>query len=369
MSHSYWQRRFGGDPAILGKTVYLNGMAFTIIGVTPAETPAVKHLRNRSDITVPMAMVSKLFPKEYEGRWGLSSARTWWLQIIGRLKPEVSAAAAQADLTAILQRHVQEKEIRIRSDAQRVAPQIILVSGKQEMTELRRDILKGSLIPTLILGSVLLIACINLANLLLARTVARQKEIVVRLSLGAGRFRLIRQLLTENILLAGFGAALALPFVFWSQDALNWRVLGFTTAFSILTGILFGLAPALQATRVDLVPMLKVSEVGRGGSRSYLSKGLVVAQVAISLVLLIVAGLYVRTLRNLLQIDIGFNREGLLTFYVNPRKSGYEDARLASLYQRITESITGAPGVQAVTTTTNPLLNGSTEAVGQFDDE
>jgi hypothetical protein len=113
ISHSYWQRRFGGDSAILGKTVYLNGLAFTIIGVTPAETPAVKHLMNRSDITVPMATVSMLFPKEYEGRWGMSSARYWWLQIIGRLKPEVSAAAAQADLTAILQRHVQEKEIPI----------------------------------------------------------------------------------------------------------------------------------------------------------------------------------------------------------------------------------------------------------------
>jgi hypothetical protein len=134
-----------------------------------------------------------------------------------------------------------------------------------------------------------------------------------------------------------------------------------------LTGILFGLAPALQTTRVDLASTLKVSEAGRGGSRSYLSKGLVVVQVAISLVLLIVAGLYVRMLRNLLQIDIGFNRDDLLTFYVNPRKSGYEDARLASLYQRITESIAGAPGVQVVTTTTNALLNGSREAVGQFD--
>ena len=198
-------------------------MAFTIIGVTPAKTPEVKHLRNRSDITVPMAMLSKVFPKEYKDPRGMRSARNWWLQIIGRLKPEVSAAAAQADLTAILQRHVQEKEIPIRSDAQRVAPQLILVSSKQELTELRRDFLKGILIPTLVLESVLLIACINLANLLLARTVARQKEIVVRLSLGASRFRLIRQLLTESILLAGFGAALALPFVFWGQDALNWR--------------------------------------------------------------------------------------------------------------------------------------------------
>jgi predicted permease len=240
--------------------------------------------------------------------------------------------------------------------------------------------LRGYYAPSLylllgVVGMVLLIACANVANLLLARVSSRRKEIGVRLALGASRGRLLRQLLTESVLLGTVGGALGLAFALWIKDGLlavsdwggqgmraleprlDWRVLAFTLALSLLTGIVFRSAPAWRATQVDLTPALKDS--GRGSSaasRSWLSRGLVVAQVALSLLLLIGAGLFVRTLLNLQRVDLGFNTKNLLIFNIVPGLSGYKDERLKPLYDRLTEKLDALPGISKVTFTSTPLL-------------
>jgi hypothetical protein len=219
------------------------------------------------------------------------------------------------------------------------------------------------------------VACANVANLLLSRATARQKEIAVRLALGASRGRLIRQLLTESVLLAIIGGTLGVLFAMWVKDgllavsdwgrgmnalnaALDLRVLGFTMALSMLTGILFGLAPAWRATRVDLMPSLKDSvRTSSAASRSLLSKSLIVAQVAMSLLLLVGAGLLVRTLLNLQKVDTGFNQEKLLLFSLDPGLIGYKGERLENLYKQASERLEALPGVQAVTFSRLPLLS------------
>jgi predicted permease len=225
---------------------------------------------------------------------------------------------------------------------------------------------------------VLLIACANVANLLLSRAAARQKEIGLRLALGASRSRLMRQLLTESVLLAFLGGLLGILFAVWIKDGLigvslwggrsmasleprlDWRVLGFTFGLSLLTGVVFGLAPAWRTTRVDLTPSLK--ESGRASSaahRSLLGRGLVVVQVALSLILLVGAGLFVRTLLNLQRVDTGFNTKNLLLFDIQPGLTGYKDERLVQLYPRISERLETIPGVQAVTFSRMALISGS----------
>jgi predicted permease len=229
-----------------------------------------------------------------------------------------------------------------------------------------------------VVGTVLLIACANVANLLLSRASSRQKEIGVRLALGASRWRLMRQLLTESVLLAVVGGALGLVFAMWIKDGLlavsdwgpralepklDWRVLGFTLGLSFLTGIVFGLAPAWRATKVDLTPALKDSgRSSSGASRSLLSRGLVVMQVALSLLLLVGAGLFVRTLLNLQRVDPGFNTKNLLLFSVSPSLIGYKDERLVQLYERMTERLEALPGAPKVTFSSSPLLAQNTDS-------
>ncbi|HET9529396.1 MAG TPA: ADOP family duplicated permease, partial [Blastocatellia bacterium] len=257
-------------------------------------------------------------------------------------------------------------------------PRLEVDSGSQGEMDVRRYYAPQFYLLLGVVGLVLLIACANVANLLLARAASRQKEIAVRLAVGASRWRLIRQMLTESVLLAGLGALVGILFSLWIKDGLltvsNWgglgmsaldpqidlRVLGFTLALSLVTGILFGIAPAFRATRIDLTPSLK--ESGRNSSaisRSVLSRSLVVAQVAMSLVLLIGAGLIIRTLHNLQNVDAGFNRENLLLFSVDPNLLGYKGERLANLYRQMFERIEAVPGVLSVTFSRNALLSGS----------
>src|SRR5262249_1106916 len=242
----------------------------------------------------------------------------------------------------------------------------------------------------IVVALVLLIACANVANLLLARAALRGPEINVRLAVGAGRWRLLRQLLTESVLLALLGGGVGGLFALWANGALmalagkdtgliprdvelslNWRVLLFTLAISLLTGLLFGLAPAWRSTSLDLAAALKQS--GRTtGSVSRLSKGLIVVQVAISLLLLVGAGLFIRTLRNLQQVDLGFKAENLLLFRLQPQQAGYKDERLMKFYQELFARLDHLPGVRAATfgnvpliaddnSTTDILLPGETE--------
>jgi predicted permease len=368
ISHRYWQRRFGGDPSIIGKAVSLNGAAFTIVGVTGPEFFGALEIERAPDISVPMAFQPQVRPTSSPL---LSDARNWWLHVMGRLKPGVNETQALADLDLILQQHADAARSSTQGDYD--LPRLSLPPGGQGLTQTRSQYGRPLKILMAAAGLALLIACLNLANLLLARAATRRKEIAVRLSLGASRFRLIRQLLTESMLLALMGGALGLVIAYWGKDALlalrvwgrggmaldlnlDLRALAFTAAVSALTGILFGLAPALRATRVDLAPDLKDSAGRSAFPRSRLAKGLVVAQVALSLILLFGAGLFVRTLRNLAQIDVGFNRENLLIFRVNPGVSGYRGERLMNLYDQTLERIEALPGVRSATLLQNTLL-------------
>ena len=299
---------------------------------------------------------------------------------MGRLKPGATPEQAHAELESIFQRTALENLRRPQNQNQAAPPdypRLVVASGRRGDTDWGWYQQQSLYLLAAVVGLVLLIACTNVANLLLARAAERQKEIAVRLALGARRLRLIRQLLTESMMLAVAGGVLGLLFSFWGRDlllklrfpgqemsslqtGLDWRVLIFTLAVSVLTSLLFGLAPAWRATRVDLTPALKdASRSFTGYSRSWLGKLLVVVQVALSLLLLIGAGLFLRTLSNLQHVAPGFNPQNLLLFRVDPRLSGYEGERLVNLYQQLFERIEAVPGVRSVTFSRHPLLAGS----------
>jgi predicted permease len=369
ISYKYWRRRFGGDPAVVGKTIYIGNTPVTIVGVAPPEFYGTSNIGKAADFWVPLALTPKVMLQRF---YQMDNPKSCWLNIMGRLKPGVNARQAQAELDLEMRQHAAELQKSFKD--QRDIPRLDLDPGGQGLMQARRQFSEPLRMLMIIVGLVLAVACLNVANLLLSRAATRRKEIAVRLAAGASRLRLIRQLLTESLLLAVLGGALGLAFAYWGRDVLvalrplaatlpdlklDLRVLGFTTAVTILTGILFGLAPALRATKVDLTFTLKDGAGQTGYSRSRLSKGLVIAQVAMSLVLLIGAGLFVRTLRNLARIDLGFNRKNLLLFSVNPGAIGYKNERLANLYQQLLERIETTPGVRSATASDFTPLSGS----------
>ncbi|HEV2665860.1 MAG TPA: ABC transporter permease, partial [Blastocatellia bacterium] len=388
LSYRYWQKRFSGDAGVVGKQINLNNRAFTVIGVTPPGFDGAGQVGATQDVTIPLAMEPQLNVDPQRSR--MYGAGMWWLRIMGRLRPGAAPEQARAQLEAAFQNSVVEHRAARNTQALAAGrnaispldpkdyPRLVLASGGQgEMNERRRY--APSLYLLLgVVGTVLLIACANVANLLLSRAASRQKEIGVRLALGASRGRLIRQLLTESVLLAAVGGALGLVFAMWIKNGLlavsdwgpralepklDWRVLGFTLGLSLLTGIVFGLAPAWRATKVDLTPALKDSgRSSSGASRSLLSRGLVVMQVALSLLLLVGAGLFVRTLLNLQRVDPGFNTKNLLLFSVSPNLIGYKDERLVQLYDRMTERLEALPGAPKVTFSSSPLLAQNTDS-------
>jgi predicted permease len=378
ISHRYWQRRFGQDASVVGKTINVNNVAFTIVGVTAPGFHGAMQIGDSPELSIPMAMEPRLI----QGRSEMNEAWYWWVSVMGRLKPGVSAEAVRAELEVVFQRNAQEgwnalpPNRRPPDYGQRELPRMQVVSGAQGLTNVREAYQRPLRILMIVVGLVLLIACANVANLLLARAATRRQEIAVRLALGAGRFRLIRQLLTESVLLALCGGALGWMLAWWAKDLLtiwhpwsggglevdlrlDWRVFGFTAAVAMGAGILFGLAPALRATRIDLTPALKENARGAKSSLSALGKSLVVAQVALSLLLLVGAGLFVRTLRNLQSVELGFNADNLLLFRVDPRLNGYDNEQIARVYQQLVERIEAVPGVRSATMSRHPLLSGS----------
>src|SRR5262245_60512591 len=392
LSYRYWQKKFGGDAAIVGKQINLNNRAFTVIGVTPPGFEGAGNVGLTEDVTIPLAMEPLL--NSDPTRSLLYGAGHWWLRIMGRLKQGATLQQAQAQLETTFQQSVAEH--RAARNTQSLAgggnaigpldpklyPRLVLASGAQGEMNYREAYAPSLYLLLGVVGMVLLIACANVANLLLSRAASRQKEVGVRLSLGASRWRLIRQLLTESVLLAAVGGALGLVVAMWIKDGLlavsdwgpsalepklDWRVLGFTLALSLLTGIVFGLAPALRATKVDLTPALKDSgRSSSGASRSLLSRGLVVMQVALSLLLLVGAGLFVRTLLNLQRVDTGFNTKNLLLFSVSPSLIGYKDEPLVQLFERMTERLEALPGPPKVTFSSTPLLAQNTNSSGVY---
>jgi predicted permease len=393
LSHRYWQRRFGEDPLVVGKQINLNNIAFTVIGVTPQGFDGTMQVGSSQDVSIPIAWEPQLNPE----RSRMQGAGLWWLRLMGRLKPGATAAQAQASLESVFHQSVVEHRTARQVQAKEQGgtpvkplevedyPRLVIDSGSQGEMNARQYYAPSLYLLLGVVGLVLLVACANVANLLLARASARQKEIAVRLALGASRWRLIRQLLTESVLLASIGGALGILFALWIKDgllavsdwggegmralapALDLRVLGFTMALSMLTGILFGLAPAWRATQVDLMPSLKDSvRTSSAASRSLLSKSLIVAQVAMSLLLLVGAGLLVRTLLNLQRVNPGFNQQNLLLFSVDPGLIGYKDERLSNLYRQVSERLEGVPGVQSVTFSRTALLSQSSSQRSVF---
>src|SRR5262249_8046327 len=368
ISHGFWRRRFASDPAVVGKTITLDDTLCTIIGVTPPEFFGVE-VGAATDVWLPLTRVTRpAFLNDPGGNW---------LRVIARLKPGVTEQQASADGTRIFQPPLVERAGRISDPIARrefLAQTIAFEPAGNGLSQLRQQFSQPLQILTAIVGLLLLIACANIASLLLARAEGRGQEIAVRSALGASRLRLIRQLLTESLLLAALGAGLSLLFAVWGRNllltfippgrtplslgnALDLRALGFTAALALGAGVLFGLAPALRATRAHLAPALKdAAQTMTGGHRLRLGNALVVAQVALSLVLLIGAGPVVRSLHSLQKLAAGFERQNVLTFGLElPR--GYKEEQ--TLSQQLLVRIKALPGVRAASFSfPGPFLNG-----------
>jgi predicted permease len=372
ISYELWRRLFGLDRAALGQPLNLNGMPFTIVGVTPPGFRGGSEPSSLPDVILPLARQPQMMA---EGSW-LDKPQTWWLVVMGRLRPGVTRAGAQAELEPIFQQSLLEAPTGSRA-APGQMPRLSVLPGRRGLTSESSELAPPLLVMMGLVALVLLVACANVAGLLLARATARRRELGLRVALGASRGRLVRQLLTESVLLALVGGGLGLLLVVWSGDLLeqllpaagfagrlgdlapDTRVLAFTALVSLATGLLFGIAPALRATRIDPAHALKGPAVFAGERRVSLGQLLVVAQVALALVLTVGAGLFVRTLRNLAHVPTGFNREGVLVFSLDPTLNGYHGGRLAELYERLGQSLERLPRVSAVAQSAYTLISNS----------
>ena len=369
LSYAYWESRFAGDPGIVGKTVIINGHSMVVIGVAEQGFDGVE-LGLRAQIFVPAVMKGPMLPLADD----INNRRSRWVNAFGRLKPGVTAEQSQAALQpffhSILEMEVQQPAFRNASEYTRqqfLKNVIQVLPGSQGRSYLRRQLQTPLWILMAITGAVLLIACANVAGLLVARATSRQKEIAVRLALGAGRGQLIQQLLVESLLLAAIGGVLGLLLAISTDKLLlsflppetasmqiatvpDWRILLFTIAVSLATGVLFGLIPALQATRADVAPTLKdqAGAVVGGGAPVRFRKALVTAQVTLSLLLLIGAGLFIRSLQNLRNLGPGFAPGNLVAFNIDPSLNGYDTPRAKAFYQRLSDNLGSIPGTRSV---------------------
>jgi putative ABC transport system permease protein len=374
VSHGFWERSLGSDPGIVGRTLTLNRTPFTVIGVARKGFTGTL-LGGGPSVWVPMAMHAVAQPNFnwYEQRRGL------FLFAFGRLDPGVSVEQASANLETIFG---QLEQAFPNDNKGRSAGAVPLLQARlNPQGDDGGGIVQISVILMSVVGIVLLIACANIANLLLARANKRRREIAVRLALGASRIRLVRQLLTESTLLSLLGAGLGLALANWllkilvsadlelplpvgEEMSLDGRVLAFTAVLAVATGLLFGLAPALQASRADVVPILKNESMPAGSSRHgmgtlvSLRQGLVVAQIALSLISLVAAGLFLRSLRESQAIDTGFETRGVLVMDFNLGREGYTPARGQVFYRQIAERAAALPGVQRSAVAQNAPLGG-----------
>jgi len=362
ISDAFWQNEFGADPGIIGRTVRLDGHSFPVIGVTPPQFFGVE-IGNRFDIAIPVC-ADPLFWEKGKGR--IPSRTAWWLSAMGRLKPGWTIERANAqfkNLSPSLMSATLPESYRPEGRKKYLANKLTVTSGATGVSNLRRQYEDPLWILLATTGLVLLIACANLANLLLARASVREREIAVRQAIGASRTRLISQLLSESMLLAFFGAALGavlaamlshglLKFLTTPGNALyvglgiDWHLLGFTAAIAVATCLLFGLAPALRATRVEPAAVMRASGRGltAGRERFSLRRILVVAQVSFSLVLLAGALLFVRSLRKLMDVDPGFRPEGIVAISVDMRAAQYPKERIPEVKRQILAKLIARTG-------------------------
>ena len=377
LSYALAQRRFGDAASAAGRPVLINNIPFTAIGVTPPGFFGVNPAA-APDFYVPMDPQPLLKPDRDPAANPAKrylDEHYYWIEMMGRLQPGVTLAQARAALGPVFEQWV--ATTATNDQERKNLPEFLLKDGAGGLDNLRRKYSRPAYILLALVGLILAIACANIANLLLARATARRREIAVRLSIGAGRWRVVRQLLTESLLLASIGGAVGILFGIWGVRALmllltggdtrfparvdlNWHVLAAAALLTIVTGLSFGLAPALQAAQVDITPVLKETPAGERRFRARLgfslSKMLVVSQVAISLLLLVAAGLFVRTLSNLRSLEMGFQRENVLVFTLDAGQAGHRDPEIIRFYSYLQKRFRAIPGVRSATVANSPLI-------------
>jgi macrolide transport system ATP-binding/permease protein len=362
------QNRFGGRSNAIGQSILVDNVPLTVIGVAPPEFFGVDpevvpdvYLPLHTNVLVDGAEAARMY----------GNGNFYWIEMMGRLRPGVSLAKAQA---ALAPRFHQWVTTTATTKGERAnLPALILNPGAAGLGSLRRKYSKPLYVLLTMVGLILAITCANMTNLLLARAAARRREMAVRLSLGAGRFRVVRQLLTESVMLASLGGAFGVLFATWGVRSLtfllskgqenftlhaelNWNVLGVTAALSVVCGLLFGLAPAIQSTRPDVVPALKDGP-GGGGPRRRAQNVLVVAQIALSFLILVAAGLFVRTLDKLHSVQLGYSRENILLFSLNARQAGHRDPEIVTFYTDLRKRFEAIPGVSSATLSQSSIIS------------
>jgi macrolide transport system ATP-binding/permease protein len=381
ISYAYSQKRFGGPAKAAGQPVLIDNLPFTVVGVAPPDFFGVDPAA-APDVYLPIHINELLGAAS---QFGFRPAayldrNYYWVHVMARLRPGVSPAQAQAVLAPAFRQWVEGTATNDRQRAN--LPALVVNEGAGGLDSLRRRYSQPLYVLMTLVALILALACANVANLLLARAAARRREIALRLSVGAGRGRIVRQLLTESVLLASIGGVLGVLFAIWGirfltvllsnggadftlRADLNWHVLGAAAALSLVTGALFGLAPALQATRVDVMPALKEARAGQPQpshvfGRFSLGRLLAVSQIAISLLMLVAAGLFVRTLSNLHSIDLGFNSENVLLFRLDARKAGHKDPEIAAFYGDLRRRFGAIPGVRSASLAEDSLIEAGT---------
>jgi predicted permease len=380
LSYDYWRNRFGGDPAIVGQRITINGYPFTIIGVSQAGFDGL-DIGSVSNVRFPVMLKAQMTPN-----WDdVDNRRSRWVNVFGRLKPgvtqEQALAAMQPFFHGLLEQEVQMSAFSNTTPYTReqfLKGQVGLLPAAQGRSPLRQQLESPLKLLFYVVGGVLLIACANVASLLIARASARQKEIAVRLALGASRGRVVGQLLVESVMLAAAGGLLGLAVAAWTtrfllgflpatgtrhviSGTIDQRILAFNFGLSLFTGLLFGLVPALRSTTPNLAPTLKdqVGAVVGGGGSMRLRKGLVIAQVTVSILLLVGAGLFIRSLRNLRLLDLGVKTDNLIAFNVAPTLSGYTPLRTKQFDKQLLDRISAQPGITGIAFAQIGLLEGN----------
>ena len=383
LSHRYWTTKLGSDPAAVGSTIIISGQSLSIVGIAPEGFDGTT-LGSQPAVFVPLSMRELLSPgwKAFENR------RAYWIYVFGRLKPGVTMDQAAQGINAVYTPIVNEVEVPLQtgmSDARMKefrAKKVVLSEGMRGQSQMHAEAKTPLFMLFGVTGIVLLIACANIANLLLARGAGRATEMAVRLSLGASRRQLMIQLLTESIVLALIGGVVSLLIARWTmgmlgailpEDAsriltleLRWPVVGFAMSMAVGTGLLFGLFPALHSTRADLISGIKANASQPAGAKAAnrFRASLVTVQVALSMALLVSAGLFIKSLRNVSRVDLGLNPENVVTFGLSPQASGYDSTRSQQLFARVEEEFAALPGVRGVTSTMVALLSGSNWGTG-----
>jgi predicted permease len=379
ISNGLWERQFGRSPAVLGEVVKLNDVSFTIVGVNPRGFTGAKNVQESPDFFVPVSMQPLIYPHSVSGGTSsslLDAPQNWWINVMGRIRPDVSDAEAQAELDVQLSAVVRAT-MPVRPNEN--LPQMDVRDGSRGLFHTQREFAKPMAVLLTMVGFVLLLACANIANLMLARGTQRQREMAIRLSLGAGRIRLARQMLVESVLLAMIGGAGGLVIGYIGSNVLpkltenawersefhvhfDWGVFAFTALITLLTGLVFGLVPALAAARTHLNHGLKESSASVTRRRKgWGGKSLVGVQIALSTLLVVGATLFLRTLASLNAVDVGFRTDHLLLSEIEPPAREYPGGKDMELHRRILAAFAAVPGVEAVSPALAPYVAGEAD--------